>query len=63
MNNFKKRRLELELTQYEIERKTGISQSKLSLAERGFRSLSSDEKRELSKVLQMQEKKLFSDSQ
>jgi len=55
MNIFKKQRLELELTQYDVEKLTGIHQSKLSLIERGFRVLSSEESQKLCKVLRLEE--------
>ena len=56
MNVFKKQRLELELTQYDVEKLTGIRQSKLSLVERGFRVLDSEESQKLCKVLRLEEK-------
>jgi len=55
MNVFKKQRLELELTQYDVEKLTGIRQSKLSLVERGFRVLNSGESQKLCKVLRLEE--------
>ena len=55
MNVFKKQRLELELTQYDVEKLTGIRQSKLSLVERGFRVLDSEENQRLCKVLRLEE--------
>ena len=59
MNVFKKQRLELELTQYDVEKLTGIRQSKLSLVERGFRVLNSEENQRLCKVLHLKEKNLL----
>lgn len=55
MNVFKKQRLELELTQYDVEKLTGIRQSKLSLVERGFRILNSEENQKLCKALRLEE--------
>lgn len=61
MNQIKKRRLELEFSQYEIEKLTGISQTKLSLIERGYREPSSDERKKLAKALRLEVKELFED--
>lgn len=63
MNKLKLRRLELEFSQYEIERLTQIPQAKISLYERGYREPSSEEKKRLSKVLKASEKELFSSDQ
>jgi len=57
----KKRRLELELSQYEIEKLTGIAQTKISLIERGYREPSSDERKKLAKALRLEVKELFED--
>lgn len=59
MNKLKKRRLELELTQYDIEKLIGISQSKLSLFEGDYRIPKPEEKRKLAKVLRAETKNLF----
>lgn len=58
-SNIRKRRRELELSQYQLEFLTGINQSKLSLAERGFRNLDDGEKRKLAKVLHMEITEIF----
>ena len=59
VSNIRKRRRELELSQYQLEFLTGINQSKLSLAERGLRNLDDGEKRKLAKVLQMEITEIF----
>ena len=61
MKQMKKRRLELELSQYEIEKLTGIAQTKISLIERGYREPSSDERKKLAKALRLEVKELFED--
>lgn len=59
MNKVKKRRLELEFTQYEVEKLSGINQSKLSLIEKGYREPSLEEKKRLAKVLKSEVHELF----
>jgi len=59
MNKIKKRRLELEFTQYDLEKLTGINQSKLSLIEGGYREPSSEEKKKIAKVLRAEIQELF----
>jgi len=59
MNKIKKRRLELEFTQYEVEKLTGINQSKLSLIEAGYREPTAEEKKKIAKVLKAETQELF----
>ena len=59
MNKVRKKRRELEFSQYEIEKLTGITQSKLSLIEQGYREASPEEKRQLAKVLKSEICELF----
>jgi len=58
MNKLKKKRIELEMSQYQLELLSGVSQAKISLVERGFRNLNDDERRKLAKVLHLKEKEL-----
>ena len=59
MNPIKKRRLELELSQYEVERLSGISQAKLSLIERGYRRPKPEELQRLSTILKIQPQEMI----
>ena len=59
MNKVKKRRLELEFTQYQIEKLTGINQSKLSLIEAGYRKPTPEEKKKIAKILRTEVQELF----
>ena len=59
MNKVKKRRLELEFSQYQLERLTGINQSKLSLIEAGYREPTHEEKKKIAKVLRTEIHELF----
>lgn len=59
MNKVKKRRLELEFTQYQIEKLTGINQSKISLIEAGYRGPTAEEKKKIAKVLKTEVQELF----
>ena len=59
MNKIKKRRIELEFTQYDLEKLTGINQSKLSLIEGGYRDPSPEEKKRLAKTLRAEIQELF----
>lgn len=59
MNKIKKRRLELEFTQYQVEKLTGINQSKLSLIEAGYREPAPEEKKKIAKVLRTEIHELF----
>lgn len=59
MNRIKKRRLELEFTQYDIEKLSGINQSKLSLIEAGYREPTPEEKKKIAKVLRTDVQELF----
>jgi len=59
VNKMKLRRLELELTQYQLEKLTNIHQARLSLFERGFRKPSQNEKRKIAKALRVKEEMLF----
>jgi len=59
MNKAKKRRLELEFTQYQVEKLTGINQSKLSLIEGGHREPTPEEKKKIAKVLRTEIHELF----
>jgi transcriptional regulator with XRE-family HTH domain len=59
MNKVKRRRLELEFTQYDVEKLTGIKQSKLSLIEGGYREPSPEEKKKIAKVLRSEIQGLF----
>lgn len=59
MNNLKKKRLSLELTQYDVEKLTGISQTKISLFEGGYRIPNPIEKKKLAKVLRADSESLF----
>lgn len=45
------KRVEKGLTQYELERKTGIKQARLSLIENGFRAPKRSEQKTLAEVL------------
>lgn len=54
MNGLRKKRLLSGLTQYDIEKLTGIPQGKLSLIERGYREPSDHEKKKLTKVLRIE---------
>lgn len=58
-HKIRKRRRELEFSQYQLEFLTGINQSKISLAERGLRNLDENEKRKLAKALQMEITEIF----
>lgn len=58
VNEIKKKRLESELTQYDVEKLTGISQSKLSLIEAGYREPNFEEKKKLAKILRTKTKEL-----
>ncbi len=53
MNKIKKRRLDLELTQFDIEKLSGISQTKISLIENDYREPSPEEKKKLSRILRV----------
>ena len=59
MNKIKRRRLELEFTQYQLEKLTGINQSKLSLIEAGYREPTVEEKKKIAKVLKIEAQELF----
>ena len=59
MNKIKKRRLEFEFTQYDLEKLTGINQSKLSLIEAGYREPTAEEKKKIAKVLRAEAQELF----
>ena len=59
MNKLKLRRLELEFSQYDVEKICGIPQVKISLYERGYRDPSPEERKKLSKLLRMPEEELF----
>jgi len=59
MNKIKKRRLELEFTQYQVEKLTGINQSKLSLIEAGYREPTAEEKKKIARVLRTEAQELF----
>ena len=59
MNKVKKRRLELEFTQYQLEKLTGINQSKLSLIEAGYRNPTPEEKKKIARVLRAEIQELF----
>jgi len=59
MNKVKKRRLELEFTQYQVEKLTGINQSKLSLIEAAYRKPTAEEKKKIAKVLRAEIQELF----
>lgn len=54
MKEIRKRRLISELTQYDMEKLTGISQARLSLIERGYRKPNPEELKKLSEVLKIQ---------
>jgi transcriptional regulator with XRE-family HTH domain len=54
MKEIRKRRLISELTQYDMEKLTGISQARLSLIERGYRKPNPEELEKLSEVLKIQ---------
>lgn len=60
MNKIKQRRFELQFSQYEVERLSGILQSRISLIERGYREANSEEKKKLAKVLKTEPRELFS---
>lgn len=57
----KKVRLLMGISQWEVALKTGVWQSRISLAENGLTELSKDEKKRIAKALGVQPKKLFSD--
>jgi len=59
MSRLKQQRLRLEISQYELEKASGIRQSKISLIEAGFRIPSVDEKSKLAKALNVNEDWLF----
>lgn len=59
MNKLKKKRIELELTQYDVEKLTGISQSKLSLFEGDYREPNESEKKKIARVLRAEKQELF----
>ena len=59
MNKVKKRRLDLEFSQYQLEKLTGINQSKLSLIEAGYRNPTPEEKKKIAKVLRTEVQELF----
>jgi len=59
MNKIKKRRFELGFSQYEVERLSGIPQSRLSLIEKGYREPSLEEKKVLAKTLRAEIQELF----
>lgn len=59
MNKLKKRRQQLEFSQYVVEKLTGISQAKISLFERGYRIPSPEERKKLAKALRVESQKLF----
>lgn len=63
ISRLKKRRFELGLSQYDIEKICGISQSRFSLAERGYRVLSLGEKKKIARILQMEMHELFPDNE
>jgi transcriptional regulator with XRE-family HTH domain len=55
----RRERLLRQMSLYDVRARTGISVSKLSLAEREIERLSEDEKRRLSKALGVQPEELF----
>ena len=59
MNKVKKRRLDLEFSQYQLEKLTGINQSKLSLIEAGYRNPTPEEKKKIAKILRTEVQELF----
>ena len=59
MNKVKKRRLDLEFSQYQLEKLTGINQSKLSLIEAGYREPTPEEKKKIAQVLRTKAQELF----
>lgn len=59
MNKIKKRRRDLELTQYQVEKLTGIQQSRLSLIESGYREPNAREREMLARALRTDESTLF----
>ena len=59
MNKVKKRRLELEFTQYDVEKLSRIKQSRLSLIEAGYRRPNNEEEKILAKVLRTDVQELF----
>jgi transcriptional regulator with XRE-family HTH domain len=61
MNQIKMRRLQLEFTQLDLEKLSGISQTRISLIENDYREPNSDERKKLSKILRASEEELFSD--
>ena len=59
LSRLKLARLNIGLSQHEVEARTGIHQSTLSLYERSFRSPPNEHRRILAKVYQMEEVELF----
>jgi transcriptional regulator with XRE-family HTH domain len=59
MNMVKKRRFELGFSQYEVEKLSGIPQSRISLIEKGYREPSMEEKKRLAKTLRAEIQELF----
>lgn len=59
MNMVKKRRFELGFSQYEVEKLSGIPQSRISLIEKGYRQPSMEEKKKLAKTLRAEIQELF----
>jgi len=51
MNRLKEHRARKRITQFELRLKTGIHQSKISLAENGYIELSSEEKEKIARAL------------
>jgi transcriptional regulator with XRE-family HTH domain len=52
-SNIRRRRQELELSQYHVAFLTGIPQSRISLFERGLITLSEKDRKRIAKVLQV----------
>jgi transcriptional regulator with XRE-family HTH domain len=61
-NKLRKRRRELDLTQLELERRTGIHQTKISILEAGIRQPTPAERKRLARVLRSKISDLFPES-
>ncbi len=62
MNNLRKMRREKEITQYELELRTGIHQSYLSIMEKGYRKPSLSQMSLIAKGLNCDVKEVFPDA-
>lgn len=59
LSGLKARRLAMGYSQYEVEKLTGIHQTRLSLVENGYREPSNEEKKILAKTLRCNVGELF----